>query len=84
MKHYQSDGKKLLHVEYDEQPCVGDTLDSMNIISANERDGDLALFLQEFDGNVAVFVLDEIFIVGRVSGFETLVDAVDAWMSDEI
>jgi hypothetical protein len=84
MKQYQSDGKKLLHVEYDDQPHVGDVLDSMSIISTNERDGDLALFLQEFDGNVAVFVLDEIYIVGRVSGFETLVDAVDAWMSDEI
>ena len=30
------------------------------------------------------YVLDEIFIVGHVPGFETLNDAVLAWMREEI
>ncbi len=84
MKQYQSDGKKLLHVEYDDQPSVGDVVDGMNIISSNERDGDLALFLQEAHGYVGVYILDETYIVGRVFGFENLVEAVEAWMADEI
>ncbi|MEA2110517.1 MAG: hypothetical protein U9P71_00565 [Campylobacterota bacterium] len=84
MKQYQSDGKKLLHVEYDDQPGVGDIVDGMSVISANERDGDLALFLQDSNGQVGVFVLDEIYIVGRVFGFENLVEAIEAWISDEI
>ncbi len=84
MKQYQSDGKKLLHVEYDDQPSVGDVIDGMNIISSNKRNGDLALFLQENSGQVGVFVLDETYIVGRVFGFENLVEAVEAWIADEI
>lgn len=84
MKQYHSEGKKLVNVEYDDQPRVGDTVDGMNVISTNTRQNDLALFLQEDNGNVGVFVLDEIYIVGRVLGFETLPDAVNAWMADEI
>ncbi len=84
MKQYQSDGKKLLHVEYDDQPKVGDFIDGMNIISTNKKEHDLALFLQENNGQVGVYVLDEIYIVGRVFGFENLVEAVNAWIHDEI
>ncbi len=84
MKQYRSDGKKLLDVEYDDQPTVGDIIDGMSIISINERDGDVALFLQENSGQVGVFVLDEIYIVGRVFGFENLIEAIEAWMADEI
>ncbi len=84
MKQYRSDGKKLLDVEYDDQPTLGDIIDGMSIISINERDGDIALFLQENSGQVGVFVLDEIYIVGRVFGFENLIEAIEAWMADEI
>ncbi len=84
MKQYQSDGTKLLHVEYDDQPDVGDVVDGMNVLSTNQKEQDFALFLQENNGQVGVYVLDEIYIVGRVFGFESLVDAINAWMSDEI
>jgi len=84
MKQYQSDGTKLLHVEYDDQPDVGDFIDGMNVISTNMKERDLALFLQESNGQVGVYVLDETYIVGRVFGFENLVEAVTAWMNDEI
>ncbi len=84
MKQYQSNGKKLLHVEYDEQPDVGDFIDGMHIISTNMKGQDLALFLQENSGQVGVYVLDEIYIIGRVFGFENLIEAVNAWMNNEI
>ena len=84
MKQYQSDGTKLLHVEYDDQPDVGDFVDGMNVISTNKKDQDLVLFLQENNGQVSVYVLDEIYIVGRVFNFENLVEAITAWMNDEI
>ncbi len=84
MKQYHSDGKKLLHVDYDDQPGVGDFVDGMNVISINVKERDLALFLQENSGQVGVYVLDDIYIVGRVFGFDTLVEAINSWMADEI
>ena len=84
MNHYISDGKKLLNVEYDVQPQLNDTLDGMLIISTDTNGEDYALFMLEPDGNVCCFVLDEVFIVGRVSGIETLVEAVQAWNDGEI
>ncbi len=84
MKHYRSNGKKLLHVAYDDRPDVGDSIDGMKVISTHTQASDYALFLQEDSGQVGVYVLDDIYIVGRVFGFDTLVEAVSAWMNDEI
>ena len=85
MKSYYTDGRRILDVEYDERPEVSDTIDSMLILSVHEKSADeYGLFVLEADGNVGCYVLDEIYIVGRVSGFETLNDAIAAWMSDEI
>ncbi|RUM63941.1 MAG: hypothetical protein DSZ03_04750 [Sulfurimonas sp.] len=84
MKHYHSDGKKLLHVAYDDHPGVGDLIDGMHILSTHTRESDLALFFQEDSGQIGVYVLDDNYIVGRVFGFDTLVDAVNAWMTDEV
>lgn len=85
MKHYISDGKKLLNVEYDEIPELSDTVDGMMVISKDVRSIDeIALFLLEQSGNVTCYVLDEIYIVGHVGGFATLAIAMEAWHNDEI
>jgi hypothetical protein len=85
MKRYQSDGRKILDVEFDERPQVSDFFNGMPIMSVHEKSADeYALFVLEPDATVGVYVLDEIFIVGHVPGFETLNDAVLAWMREEI
>lgn len=85
MAVYVSDGRKLLDVEYDDIPNLNDTVDEMLVVSKNERsDDEYALFLLEPSGSVCCYVLDEIFIVGKVSGFESLVHALEAWHNDEI
>ena len=85
MKYYTSDGKKLLNVEYDDQPALNDVVDGMRVISADRRAGDeYALFLLEPGGTVGCYVFDETYIVGRVFGFETLIEAVQAWNDGEI
>lgn len=85
MASYESDGKKLINVEFDVIPQINDIVDSMRVISTDRRaEDEYAIFLQEPNGRVCCYVLDEIFIVGRVDGFENLVKAVEAWRDEEI
>jgi hypothetical protein len=85
MKSYISDGKKLLGVEYDDIPDINDTVDSMRVLSKDQRAIDeLALFLLRPDGKICCYVLDEIYIVGKADNFESLVDAINAWRDEEI
>jgi hypothetical protein len=85
MKSYTSDGKMLLGVEYDDQPQLNDVVDGLRVISTDRRsEEEYALFLLDPDGTVGCYVLDENYIVGRVFGFETLVEALRAWHEGEI
>ncbi len=85
MTRFHTDGKKILDVEYDVQPQVSDYFDNQLILSVHEKsDDEYALFVLEPGGSVGVYVLDEVYIVGHVSGFETMNDAVKAWMAEEI
>lgn len=85
MAEYFSDGKKLIDVEYDDIPTINDMIDGMRVISTDKRaEDENAMFLLEPNGNICCYVFDEIFIVGKVSGFETLIDAVRAWNNNEI
>ncbi|EQB39678.1 hypothetical protein M947_06695 [Sulfurimonas hongkongensis] len=85
MADYFSDGKKLIGIEYDDIPTINDTIDGMRVLSSDKRaEDENAMFLLEPNGNISCFVFDEIFIVGRVSGFENLVDAIEAWKNQEI
>jgi len=85
MANYTSDGKKLLNVEYDVIPQINDMVDGMRVISTDKRaEDEYAIFLMDLNGIVHCYVLDEIFIVGSVSGFENLVKAVESWNANEI
>ena len=85
MASYVSDGKKLINVEFDVIPQLNDTVDGMLVISTDRRSVDeYAIFLLELNQNVTCYVLDEVFIIGSVRGFENLVKAVEAWNNDEI
>ena len=85
MANYVSDGKKLLNVEYDVVPTLNDIVDGMMVISTDARAADeYAVFLQNLDRTVCCYVLDEIYIVGKVDRFENLVKAVQAWNNNEI
>ena len=85
MASYVSDGKKLINVEYDAIPQLNDTVDSMRVISTDRRaDDEYAIFLQDLNQTVCCYVLDEVFIIGQVSGFENLVKAIEAWNNNEI
>lgn len=84
MAIYASDGKQLIGVEYDDTPNINDTVDGMRVISKDENGDEYALFLLEQNGNVSCYVLDEIYIIGNVSGFESLLEAITAWKNDEI
>jgi len=85
MKNYVSDGKMLLNVEYDDIPSLSDIVDGMMVISKDIRSvEEVAIFLLEPSGNITCYVLDEIYIVGRVSGFENVADALEAWHNHEI
>jgi len=85
MAEYFSDGKKLIDVEYDDIPTINDTIDGMRVLSTDKRaEDENAMFLLEPNGDICCFVFDEIFIVGKVSGFENLVDAIQAWKNHEI
>ena len=85
MAAYLSDGKKLLDVEYDVVVELSDTIDGMRVISKIEDTPDeTALFLLELNGDVSCYILDEEFLVGRVSGFKNLLDAVEAYKSGEV
>jgi len=84
MAIYNSNGKELLNVEYDDIVEINDTVDGMRVISKDVRDDEYAVFMLELNGNICCYVFDEVFIIGRVSGFETLPDAIEAWKNDEI
>ena len=85
MAIYQSDGKKLLNVEYDILIEVGDQIDGMRVLSVDKKALDeCGVFLLEPNGMVTCYVFDEIYIVGKSDSFETLVDAVNAWNTGEI
>ena len=84
MATYISDGKKLINVEYDDIPDINDIVDSMRVISKDERDDEYAIFLLESNGNICCYVLNEIYILGKESGFENLPDAIGAWTSNSI
>lgn len=85
MAIYNSDGKKLINVEFDITPEVGDIVDSMRVLSVNKKNNnEYAVFLLEPNTRVTCYIFDEIFIIGKESGFESLNDAVAAWSNDEI
>ncbi len=85
MAIYYSDGKKLVDVEYDTIVEVGDMVDGMRVLSTNVKSSDeYAVFLLEPNTRVTCYVFDEVFIVGKMDGFEKLSDAVLAWNNDEI
>ena len=85
MAIYYSDGKKLVDVEYDAIVEVGDIVDGMRVLSTNIKSSDeYAVFLLEPNTRVTCYVFDEVFIVGKMDGFENLADAVAAWNNDEI
>jgi len=85
MKSYISDGKKLLNVEYDDIPSINDTVDGMLVVSKDERSvEEVALFLLEPSGTISCYVLDEIYLIGHVGGFDNLLEATKAWHNGEI
>lgn len=85
MAIYTSDGKKLINVEYDVTPQVGDIVDDMRVLSVNKKNNDeYAVFLLEPNTRVTCYIFDEIFIIGKESGFDSLNEAVLAWKNDEI
>lgn len=85
MASYISDGKKLLDVEYDVVVDLNDTIDGMRVISKIEKSpNEVALFLLELGGYISCYVLDENYLVGRVSGFKKLSDAVESWKLGEV
>jgi len=85
MATYISNGKKLMNVEYDDIPTVNDIVDGMRVLSTDKRaEDENALFMLQANGDICCYVLDEIFIVGKVDGFVNLVEAIAAWNNDEI
>jgi hypothetical protein len=85
MAAYNSDGKKLIDVEYDLIPQIGDIIDTMRVLSVNFRgDDEYAVFLLEPSTRITCYVFDEIFIIGKADSFENLSDAIEAWNNDEI
>lgn len=85
MAAYISDGKKLIDVEYDVIVEVGDTVDSMRVISVDANSNEeYAVFLLEPNTRISCYVFDEIFILGKSQGFESLLEALQAWKNNEI
>lgn len=86
MAVFVSDGKKLLNVEYDDTPNINDIVDERRVISKDKSisSEEYAIFLLEPNGSVCCYVLDEIYILGKESGFESLPQALKAWREDEI
>lgn len=84
MKTYTSDGKKLLHVEYDDEPNISDMVDGMRVLSKDVKGDEYALFLLESNTRVCCYVMDEIYIIGKADGFESLNEAIGAWVNEEI
>ena len=85
MAIYNSNGKELLDVEYDVIPEVNDLIDGMRVLSTDRKSEDeYGVFLLEPNSKISCYVFDEIFIVGRTTGFDSLVEAIEAWKNDEI
>jgi len=85
MATYISDGKKLLDVEYDVIVHVNDSIDGMRVIHKYEASSnETALFLLELGGYVSCYILDEDYLIGRVSGFKNLPEAIEAYHSGEV
>ena len=85
MKIYSSDGKKLINAEYDDIVEVNDIVDGMKVISVQSKSPEeYAIFLLESSTKVTCYILDEVFIIGKGESYDTLVEAVEAWSSDEI
>ena len=84
MAVYTSNGRQLLDVEYDAIIEVNDIVDGMRVLSKDVRDDEYVVFMLELNGNVCCYVFDEVFIIGRVSGFENLIEAAQAWKNNEI
>ena len=86
MAIYQSDGKKLLNVEYDTIPQINDIIDGMRVLSVDMKSiEEYAVFLLEpISRRVTCYIFDEIFIIGKSDEFETLNDAIEAWKVGEI
>ena len=85
MAIYNSDGRKLIDVEYDVIIEIGDMVDSMRVLSVNARNNEeYAVFLLEPNTRVTCYIFDEIFIVGKSDSFDSLGDAIEAWGNDEI
>ena len=81
MATYSSDGKKLLNVEYDVTPEINDVVDGMRVISKDENEEDIIPLLMN---NISCYIFDETYIIGNVSGFENLPEAIKAWKNNEI
>ena len=85
MATYYSNGKKLIDVEYDVIPKVGDVIDTMRVLSVNFRaDDEYAVFLLEPNTRITCYIFDEIFILGKADSFDSLNDAIEAWNNEEI
>ena len=85
MATYNSDGKKLLNAEYDYVPVLNDIIDGMRVLSVNSKsDEEYAVFMLEPNTKITCYIFDEIFILGKADGFATLVEAIEAWKSEEI
>ena len=85
MATYTSDGKKLLDVEYDVVVNINDTIDGMRVIHKYEASpNEVALFLLELGGYVSCYILDENYLIGRVSGFKNLPEAIEAYNDGEV
>ena len=85
MAIYSSDGKKLINVEYDVIPEVGDVIDEMRVLSVHSKSSEEhAVFLLESNTRIICYIFDEIFIIGKADSFDNLSDAIEAWSNDEI
>jgi len=86
MAIYQSDGKKLIGVEYDLIPQINDIIDGMRVLSVDIKSiEEYAVFLLEpLSRRVICYIFDEIFIIGKSDEFETLNEAIEAWKAEEI
>ena len=86
MAIYQSDGKKLIDVEYDVVPQINDIIDGMRVLSVDMRSlEEYAVFLLDpLSRRIICYIFDEIFIIGKSDEFDTLGDAIEAWKNEEI
>lgn len=85
MANYNTNGKKLINVEYDLIPQINDMIDGMRVLSVREKNTDeYAVFLLESNTRITCYIFDEIFIIGKADSFDNLADAIEAWKMDEI